>query len=297
VRPLRYGRIAFVNVAPVETAFDAGALERGADVVAGVPTRLNAMLLAGELDVAAISAAHYLAHRDELELLGDLCIAADGPVRSVFLISPVPPALLHGKTVAVTAQSASARELLAALLANVHGVHPRFEVVEDALAAARAGRPALVIGDDALAARGLCAPACIHDLGEAWRAWTGLPFVFAVWAVRRDVLAARPEDVAALASVLAQARAWGATHREAVINAAIARRPFHRGLYADYFTRLSYTLDARALRGLEHFDALRRAPAADDTLRQAQGDIVLTHGDIVATRGDTDSMEGSRVAR
>jgi chorismate dehydratase len=228
-------------------------------VIEDVPSRLNARLSAGDLDVAAISAAHYLAHRDEFALVGDLCIAADGPVRSVLLISPVPPSLLDGATIAVTAQSASARALLATLLENLMRITPTYEIVDDALAAARAGRPALVIGDDALVARGACAPACTHDLGEAWRTWTGLPFVFAVWAARRDVVAARPNDVAALAASLAQARAWGAAHPEEVIDAAVARRPFHRGLYADYFARLSYVLDERARQGLERFDALRRA--------------------------------------
>jgi len=261
VSPLRYGRIAYVNVAPVETAFDAGAVARDARVVAGVPTRLNAALLAGELDVAAVSAAHYLDHRDALELVGDLCIAADGPVRSVLLLSPVPPALLGGATVAVTAQSATAKVLLAMLLEKLHGLRPTYEVVDDALAAAASGRPALVIGDDALVARKVCRPACIYDLGEAWHAWTGLPFVFAVWAVRRDVLAARPDDVAALAAALAQARAWGAAHRDAVVDAALAQAPYHRALYDDYFTRLSYTLDDRALRGLERFAALRAEDA------------------------------------
>jgi chorismate dehydratase len=271
VSRLRYGRIAYVNVAPVETAFDSGAVARDADVVADVPTRLNAALLAGTLDVAAVSAAHYLDHRESLELVGDLCIAADGPVRSVLLLSPVPPALLGGSTIAVTAQSATAKVLLAMLLEKLQGVRPAYEVVDDALAAAASGRPALVIGDDALVARKTCRPACIYDLGEAWHSWTGLPFVFAVWAVRRDVLAARPDDVAALAAGLAQARAWGAAHRNAVVDAALAQAPYHRALYDDYFTRLSYTLDERALRGLEHFAALR---AAQPVLRQAQDDNV-----------------------
>lgn len=254
--PLRYGRIAYVNVAPVETAFDRGVVRRDASVTAGVPTRLNAMLLAGELDVAAISSAHYLAHREELELLGDVCIAADGPVRSVLLVSPVPPGLLGDGVIASTSQSASGRALLATLLTNVHGVEPVFETVDDALGAARAGRPTLLIGDDALTARGVCPPAQIHDLGEAWHRFTGLPFVFAVWAVRRDVAAARPDEVAGLEESLATARAWGASHRADVIDAAIAQRPFHRGLYADYFTRLSYALDDRALRGLQRFEQL-----------------------------------------
>ncbi|HEY0382075.1 MAG TPA: menaquinone biosynthesis protein [Candidatus Elarobacter sp.] len=269
MQKLRYGRIAYVNVAPVETAFDTGAVTRAADVVTDVPTRLNAALLAGRLDVAAISAAHYLDHRDALERVGDLCIAADGPVRSVLLLSPVPPALLGGASIALTAQSATGSALLATLLEKQQGVHATYEVVDDALAAAANGRPALVIGDDALIARKICRPACIYDLGEAWNAWTGLPFVFAVWAVRRDVLAARPADVAALAAALAQGRAWGSAHRDAVVDAALAQAPYHRALYDDYFTRLSYTLDERALRGLEHFAALREAQGV---LRYAQDD-------------------------
>ena len=250
---LRYGRIGYVNVAPIETAFDVGALTRDVEIVADVPTHLNAALLAGELDVAAISAAHFLAHRDSLERVGDLCIAADGPVRSVLLVSPVPPALLGESSIALTAHSASGRALLATLFEHVHGLRPSYEVVDDALAAARAGRPALVIGDDALVARELCPPASIYDLGEAWHAWTGLPFVFAVWAVRRGVLAARAVEVNALADALAAGRAWGAANRTAVVDAALAKRPYHRALYDDYFNRLSYVLDARALRGLEHF--------------------------------------------
>jgi chorismate dehydratase len=256
VGPLRYGRIGFVNVAPVETAFDAGAVVRDAEVVTGVPSRLNAQLLAGELDVAAISSAAYLEHRDELELLGDLCIAAAGPVRSVLLVSPVPPALLGGTAIAVTGESATGRLLLQTLLERLEGVHPTYEVVADAPAAAAAGRPTLLIGDAALAARATCPPACIYDLGEAWYAWTSLPFVFAVWAVRKEVRAARAAEVDALAGALASGRAWCALHRHAVIDAAVAQLPFHRGLYIDYFSRLTYTLTADAQRGLEHFGAL-----------------------------------------
>lgn len=254
--PLRYGRIAFVNVAPVEAAFDVGAVARDVTVVRDAPTRLNGRLLAGELDVAAISSAAFVAHRDELTLLGDLCIASAGPVRSVLLVSPVPPALLDGVPIALTAQSATARALLQILLERVQGVRPQYDEVDDAPAAVRAGRPALLIGDEALAARRTSPPACIYDLGEAWYAWTSLPFVYAVWAVRKDALTARPTEVAALASALAEARAWGAGHRDAVIDSAFAQLPFHRGLYVDYFSRLSYVLDADARRGLERFAEL-----------------------------------------
>ncbi len=253
---LRYGRIAYVNVAPIETAFDNGAVVRDVEVLDAVPTQLNLAMSEGRIDAGAISAAHYLAHRDDFVRIADLCIAADGPVRTVLFVCPTPPALLGEATIAVTAHSASGRALLAALLGGIHGVHPRYEVVDDALAAARAGQPALVIGDDALVARAELPRSQIHDLGEAWRAWTGLPFVFAVWAVRRAALAAYPAEVAALTDALVAARDWGEANREAVIDAAVAVKPYHRALYEDYFSRLAYHLDERAARGLERFATL-----------------------------------------
>jgi chorismate dehydratase len=275
VAKLRYGRIAYVNVAPVETAFDAGAVTRDVEVVHAVPAQLNAAMSEGRIDAGAISAVHYLANRDRFAPLADLCIAADGPVRTVLFVSPTPPALLGDAVVAVTSHSASGRALLAALLGGFPDVRPRYEVVEDALAAARAGTPALVIGDEALVARAELPPARIHDLGEAWRAWTGLPFVFAVWAVRREALAERPDEVAALSAALVAARDWGEAHRSAVIDAAVARKPYHRALYEDYFTRLTYRLDARAAQGLDRFATLRTAQG--DTRFARAGDAEALH--------------------
>ena len=267
---LRYGRISYVNVAPVETAFDAGAVARDVKVIDAVPSRLNAAMSAGEIDAGAISAVHYLANRDRFAPLADLCIAADGPVRTVLFVSPTPPALLGDARVALTSHSASGRALLAALLNGFPDVRPRYEVVDDALAAARAGTPALVIGDEALVARAELPPGRIHDLGEAWRAWTGLPFVFAVWAVRREALVERPDDVAALTEGLVAARAWGEANRAKVIAAAVARKPYHRALYEDYFTRLTYRLDARAAQGLERFGTLQIAQAEAEAVRGAR---------------------------
>jgi predicted solute-binding protein len=84
--------------------------------------------------------------------------------------------------------------------------------------------------------------------------------------VRRELLAGRPEEVAALGAALVEARAWGAANRATVIDAAIAQQPFDRALYDDYFTRLSYALGDRARRGLEHFAALL---PPEETLRVA----------------------------
>lgn len=250
---LRLGRIAYTNVAPIETAFDAGAVVRPATVTAGAPAHLNALMDAGALDAAPMSAAHFVRNHDRYALLGDVCIAARGPVISVVLVSPTPPALLAGASIAVTRDSSSGRALLETLLRDRYGVTAAFEPVDDPAAAARGGRPALLIGDAAIDIAHAVPPTDVHDLGRAWYEWTGLPMVFAVWAVRRQVAAVQPATVAALAQALALARAWGERHRDEVIAAATAQRPRERAFYARYFTTLSYVFDDAARHGLARF--------------------------------------------
>jgi len=250
---LRVGRIFYTNVAPVETAFDRGALARPATVTTGAPATLNALLSSGELDAGPVSAAHYLANADQLALLGDCGIVARAAAISVVLVSRRPPALLEDASIAVTRESASGRALLEALLRGRDGVRARYEAVDDPGAAALAGRPTLLIGDEAIAARDQAAVSDVYDLGTAWADWTGLPMVFAVWAVRRDVMAQRPDDVAALAEAYARARAWGDVHRAEVIDAAMQLRPRDRRFYERYFSTLTYTIDESARAGLARF--------------------------------------------
>ncbi|HKU81418.1 MAG TPA: MqnA/MqnD/SBP family protein, partial [Candidatus Tumulicola sp.] len=141
---LRSGRIRYTNALPLYAAFDEGALPYPGELHAGVPSRLNAMLLDGELDLGPMSAYAWARRSDDLVLLPGPCIGARDEVLSVLLASPVPPALLEGATVAVTPDSESGRNLLRVLLERRYGVLPRYEVDAGALAAARAGRPALL---------------------------------------------------------------------------------------------------------------------------------------------------------
>jgi len=73
---LRCGRIIYTNDLPIYAAFDAGIITYPGTLHADVPSRLNAMLLAGELDLSPISAYAWAANADELVLLPDLCIGA-----------------------------------------------------------------------------------------------------------------------------------------------------------------------------------------------------------------------------
>jgi chorismate dehydratase len=251
--PLRVGRIAYTNVAPIETAFDMGAVVRNAIVTSAAPNVLNAMLSANELDVSPISSAHYLRNTAELELFGDCAVVARGLVISVLLVSSRPPALLDGASIAVTGDSATGRALVESILLGRFGVRATFARVDDPLGAARNGRPTLLIGDAAVAIHGQVPANTIYDLGTAWFDWTGLPMVYAVWAVRREIVASRRADLRRLLSAYDAARGWGNAHRDAVVDAAMAFRPRDRAFYETYYATLKYQLTAEARTGLARF--------------------------------------------
>src|SRR6266480_3252657 len=72
------------------------------DLHKDTPDRLNAALVAGDLDIGPISLVEYLRHADDLLLLPDLAVGSDGPVLSVNLVSTVAPAELGaGRRVAL----------------------------------------------------------------------------------------------------------------------------------------------------------------------------------------------------
>jgi chorismate dehydratase len=247
---LRAGRISYTNDLPIYCAFDAGAVEFPGELVADVPTSLNAQLLDGRLDISPISAHFYARHADRLALLPDLCIGSRDQVWSVTLVSPLPPERLAGCPIAVTTESASGRNLLRVLLERRYRVRAEFVDDPDPLIAAAAGRPALLIGDPAIDAQRAVVPEHVYDLGSLWHEWTGLDMVYAVWAVRREVLASDEHLVAAALEALRAARAWGAANPQRVIAAAQATRARSSGFYAAYYRTLNFDFDARAQAGL-----------------------------------------------
>jgi len=272
---LRCGRIRYTNDLPIYAAFDAGAIAYPGTLHADVPARLNAMLLGGELDVSPISAFAWAANPDELVLLPDLCIGARDEVVSVILVSPLAPSALGGATIFVTQESASGRNLLRVLLERRFGVRPAYEAVDDPLARAAAGGPALLIGDAAIDARERFAPETCYDLGRLWHEWTGHQTVFAVWAARRDSYARAPEAIRGCMHALTDAYTWSRSHMDYVVGraqATIARPP---GFYESYYGKLNFTFHSAAQAGLGAFcrelHALGAIGAVPSSLPEAIG--------------------------
>ena len=250
---LRSGRIVYTNDLPVYTAFDEGAVHFPGALVADVPSNLNAMLLAGKLDLSPISAVAYGEHPDVFALLPELCIGSRRDVWSVVCVSRLPLAELDGATIAVTRESASGSALLRVLLERRYGVRANFVVSDDPFAEAAAGRPALLIGDRAIDAQQTFTPAHVHDLGTHWHDWTGCDMVYAVWAVRRDVLASDRDEVQYALDALCEAQRWGVANPDRVLAAAQAAHARPAGFYASYYATLNFSFDAPARAGLRRF--------------------------------------------
>jgi chorismate dehydratase len=113
----------------------------------------------------------------------------------------------------------------------------------------------VVIGDVALRAlheapgRGLA----VTDLGQEWRDWTGLPMVFAVWAVRRDFAADHPGMVKDVHEAFLRSRDLCLSELDEVATAAARWEPFDAPTLASYFRTLDFSLAARQVAGLREF--------------------------------------------
>jgi len=252
---MRLGRIGYINCGPVYGAIDREIVRAPGELVTGTPAELNDLLVAGELDVSVISAVEYARHARDLVLLPDIAISCDGPVRSVALFSRRTVDQLDGRTVLLSASSRTSVALLELLCREVWKVKPKFadaraEAQDLATLAALPHEAVLVIGDAALtlAARGTYPHR--YDLGSEWKAWTGLPFVFAVWAARRSV---DPEAVRRGHEALLASRAWGLAHLDALAADAARATAVPLAACREYLGGLDYALSYKHLAGLTDF--------------------------------------------
>lgn len=252
---MNLGRIGYINCYPVYSAIDRGAVHVPAELVTGTPAELNDLLVAGELDVSVISAVEYARHAKTLVLLPEIAISSDGPVKSVMLYSRRPAVELDGRTVLISASSRTSVALLELLCRHVWHIRPHFVQARaeasdlDGLATLPHDA-VLVIGDPALLLAARRAYAHASDLGAEWKAWTGLPFVFAVWAARRGV---DRDRLSAVHTGLLAARAWGLSHREVLATTAAQATGVGVNACREYFAGLDYALTDRHLAGLTDF--------------------------------------------
>ncbi|NLK52351.1 MAG: menaquinone biosynthesis protein [Syntrophomonadaceae bacterium] len=254
MRP-RVGHIQFINCLPLYYGLVKKGVLLDVELTKGTPTELNQYLIRGELDISPISSIEYGRHADELLLMPDLTVSADGEVRSILLLSKVPIEELEGRTIALTNTSATSQALLQILLQERFGLKCHFFVSPPELGSMLLeADAALLIGDPALRAfyqprQGLYS----YDLGTVWKEFTGLPMVFAVWAVRREYVHKHKDLAMEVYHAFHQSMQFSLEHLDEVTTNASRWETLDKELLRQYFACLQFTFDEQKKAGLEKF--------------------------------------------
>jgi len=251
----RIGMINFINTAPLYEVWRRKTHPPDWQVMEAVPSALNRMLGRGEIDLGFVSSHEYAARPDLYVILPDLAIAASGSVGSVFLFARRELAELDGAQLLLTSQSQTSVSLLKIILEEFHGLHPHYEIcsVRDNLGDLSRFAGILAIGDEALLLAQRDDFPVVLDLGKAWHDQTSLPFVFAVWAVRRDFARRSPLVLAAIHRRLQSCLREGLADLQTISSAVAPRIPMNPPDCYKYLRGIEYDLGPVKQEGLALF--------------------------------------------
>jgi chorismate dehydratase len=245
-RTVRVGAVNYLNSKPLIEGLTTFA--PGIDLALDLPSRLADRMALGELDVGLIPVVEFF-RAGSYTLIPDIGIASRGPVLSVTLFSRVPWADI--RSVALDEGSRTSAALTRILLAKRHGVRPAYQQLPiDVPADDVPTDSVLLIGDRAMRA---CLPGFdfAFDLGQEWADWTGLPMVYAVWAVRGGV------DLGDAAAAFGKAKRHGLANAGKIAAREAPLLNLDPGFCRRYLTNLiHYDLGPRELAGLNRFHGL-----------------------------------------
>lgn len=240
---MRLGCLPYLNVKPLVYSLEHGELPQGWELVYAPPSELAEMLRTGEIAAAPVSSFATFTN-PSFDICPGICIAADGPVISVLMLSKMP--VENVRTVALDTSSLSGANMLRIILDEVYGLHPEFVrippnpvsgMLEKCDAAMVIGNPAMQCSKDGL---------YVLDLADEWKKLTGLPAVFAVWAGTRIT--------DELIEVLHYAKGVGESRISEIALEEAARLGLPVELCEDYLSNIMlYDLGDRETQGLRVF--------------------------------------------
>ncbi len=236
--PFRVGSVGYLNTVPLTRGLEE-------EVIYATPAKLAEMLQRDELDAGLVSVVEVL-FNDRYDILDGIAIASLGEVKSVLLAHRKP--LSEATEIYCDTASLTSVQLLRVLLAE-RGLKPEFKPLATYDMAALPDY-AMLIGDPALDFALSPHEHEIWDLGAAWFEMTSLPFVYAVWALRRGV------QNAALRRLLREARDFGLDTLDSIIR---TRTEYDYDFRKDYLSwHIHYHLSSDEKRGLSKFIELLR---------------------------------------
>lgn len=251
---VRIGMVNFINTAPFYDVWQRTVGRPEWHVVEAAPSVLNRMLHADELDMGLVSSQEYAAHPQDYLLLEDISISASGPVGSVYLFSRCDPTLLAGRTLLLSGQSQTSVSLVKIILEKFYNVTPNYEVGSVLEAQDNDDIPAvLAIGDEALLLAQNKAYAHMIDLGKIWHEKTSLPFVFAIWAMRKEFCQRSPEVVMDIQRELLRCRNAGRQELESISRRVAPRVSMDTEACYKYLCGIEHDLSSEKQKGLIRF--------------------------------------------
>ena len=264
---LRLGQVDFINCLPINFVVESGVTGVHAKLINAVPSELNKMILSNEIDIAPVSSLTYLENKNKLVPVGNLCIACDGPADSVLLFSKYPLDELNDSKVALSSASATSNKLLEIIFKIFLKLDVSFElegmVNHAPTMIGSKYQAALHIGDDALIEfskkpRNVF----VYDLGSLWKKYTGLPMVFGMWAVRKEIHEKYLHEVKTITSQLKIAMHLGLDAMlDKVIRQAQEKVLLSKEFYQIYFKHLRYEFTDECRLGLDTFEKYCLLPA------------------------------------
>jgi chorismate dehydratase len=251
---VRIGMVNFINTAPLYDVWQRTVRCPGWHVVEAAPSVLNRMLFADQLDMGLVSSQEYAAHPQDYLILDDISISSSGPVGSVFLFSKCAPVLLTDRLVLLSGQSQTSASLVKIVLEEFYHATPRYEV--GPVLENRGNQDVeavLAIGDEALVlAQSEEYPHRI-DLGMIWYEKTSLPFVFALWAMRRGFCNEHPETVRDIQRELLRCRQEGRRNLREISCRVAPRVSMDTDACYQYLLGIEHDLGPEKKKGLVRF--------------------------------------------
>jgi chorismate dehydratase len=239
---LRIGVVEFPNTRPLADFLPE--ILPNARIILDIPSRLAKKLDAGELDVALLSSIELL-RRPEYGFVPGMGICSDGPAGSALLFTRIDPREV--KQVALDGASLSTAMMTRIVFAEYWRTTPhyttrlsplrdRFQSVDAVLTI---GYPGLVVNDPTVRK---------IDMGETWKAYCNLPFIYALWIVRPEI------DAAALEEPFAEAKRRGLEERERIARDCAEKNGSPYAVYhTHFFQNIRYDVGERELAGMKFF--------------------------------------------
>jgi chorismate dehydratase len=280
---LKIGKIPFANLFPIFYELQNECDCSNYDFIEGVPSLLNRKLRNGEIDLSPSSSIEFLRYHDRYIFIEGHSLSSKGPIESIFLISRIPIDKLTGMKVLTSSQSDTSVVLLNIILKKFYQIECFFEPTDENIESLLNKADAfLCIGDDALKAKKTITNkklqianeklfknselrtlnfelTYIYDLGDLWFKNTGLPFVFALWIVRKDSLKEKPELINKFTHDLDKAKILAKENLNKITSSLKPLLYEHHGLILteqeilSYWKGISFDLTEEHKKGLELF--------------------------------------------